>query len=199
LESSRKSKNELSDFLIQFENIDTYFLSKSNAFTHIHASKFDTAKDLLPMKDQMLGENIFTLYDDEVISKLSIKNVRHISTAIQTYYRYHHRPICFVHFNKTSILICVCGSVGFKFFNEFEIENAEDILYFTKSTLQTLNIDESEVILNLSGYIEEGYLFYKMLQRYFYQLEMAANDNFKVKDNLGKEHYYFEHFLNISF
>lgn len=199
LAAGRKNHDEYLSFINEYNHLSKFYLSKSNAFTHIHKSKINDIENLMPFKDQMNNEDIFTLYEDEWLEKVNIHTSKHISSAIQSRFKYADTPICYIHFNKGSIIICVCGNVGFKFFNEFEIENAEDIIYFTKSVLQTLQIDEEKVILKLSGYIEEGYLFYKMLLRYFHNLEFATAYNFQVNENAGKEHYYFDHYLNIAF
>ena len=199
MESGRKNLNEYDSLINAYPNLNKFHLSKSNSFTHIHEAKLAEVANLLPFKDHMNNEEIYTIYDDVWMQKINTHSVKHISTAIQSRFKYVDTPIAYIHFNKSSIIICVCGSVGFRFFNEFEIENAEDIIYFTKSVLQTLKIDEEKVILKLSGYIEEGYIYYKMLQRYFYNIEFATAYNFQVNENAGKEHYYFDHYLNIAF
>ena len=85
------------------------------------------------------------------------------------------------------------------FFNEFQIETAEDVIYYVMAVIkEACNLTLEEVTVLLSGQITVNSSFYQLLYRYIPRLETAAAAHFLTTSDVLGDHVYFDHFLNVN-
>lgn len=199
VESGRISENELNTFVSGFSDHNTamYFASKSTAFTHTDEIGLDTIKQSTQYQEFFdVNPNIYCCYNEDKFPHQT-DNLKHFSTLINDYYKYEAKTICYAHFGKNAMTLCITGLDGFKFYNNYEIENAADVIYFIKAVLQNTNTNEDSVHILVGGYLEEQSEIYKTMFRHFQNVDKAKGQNFAAKNEAINPHSYFDHYLNI--
>ncbi len=200
VESGRMGQNEVDGFIKDYDKlfVSKFLGSKSFAFTHVDDDTIEQLKNTTQYHDVTNNNpNIYCCFNDNNLQKNTL-NLKHFSSLIHQYYKDELCPVCFMHFGKNKLIICITGSQGFKFYNEYEIETGADAVYYTKAVLQNTDTIEDITKVILSGYIEDESELYKAVYRHFLKVEKASSNNFLVSNADINAHSYFDHFLNVS-
>ncbi len=199
VESGRIPINELGNFLNEFSALkgNIHFASKSHSYTHTDSLGLEAMKTKTAYQEFFdVNPTIHCCFNDENFPA-NTENLKHFSTIINDHFKYHSSMVCYAHFGKNNVVVCITGLDGYKFYNQYEIETASDVLYYVKAVLQNTDTDESMVNIMVGGYIEEQSEIYKTLYRYFKHVSKAEGQNFAAKNETINPHSYFDHYLNI--
>ncbi|MBK8699944.1 MAG: DUF3822 family protein [Saprospiraceae bacterium] len=199
LKTGTKPYHLLDEFIskVKPEGASLHTLSKSRYFTHIPLAELQGPLARLPYRDKMSGEDIVTCYDSETVYLQGV-NLKHFSTAIQHHYVFDTRDICHIHLGNSTASFCLCGKSGFKFYNEFDIQNAEDVIYYAQAVTKNFIPAETQPPVALSGLVEENSNLYKLLFRYLNPFGFANTYQFKTAQHEIGSHAFFDHYINIS-
>lgn len=193
VESNRMLLSELDIFLKKYDGLHVDYISKSRAFTHVTSDGISQIEGKTSHKDEM-SEGIYCYYNGEIASE----ELKHFSTSIYNYFKKMNEKICFIYFGKHKMCVHINDNNRFIFYNEFEIENEADALYYLKSVIQSLNIDDEKIRIVMAGYIEEGFAIYKTIYQYFKNVEFTVDSDFRINNKDVSNHAYFDHFLCIQ-
>jgi hypothetical protein len=197
-EAGRLNFDEVNEFIESKNNPIIKYGSKSKSFTHIDEKKLPELRSLTHFQNIIEGNPpIYCCFnDDNLVSK--VRNVDHFSGAIHHQFKYEWDDVIYVHLNKTSVILCLTGRNGFRFYNEFDYETSVDILYFLKSVMETTHIEPKNTKVFIGGYIEKLSEMFKIIYRYVDQIIFAKHQIYSVSNNVLDPHVYFDHILNLN-
>ncbi len=199
VESGRFPINEFQKFITENTGPSTtiHCTSKSSSFTHTDEAGLEIVKPQTLYKEFFdVNPTIYCCFNDTNFPP-GTENIKHFSTIVNDHFKYDAKMVCYAHFGKNTLILCITGLEGFKFYNQYEIETTADVLYFMKAVFQNTNTDESLINILVGGYIEEQSEIYKTMYRHFQNVTKASGLNFAAKNETINAHSYFDHYLNI--
>ena len=175
-----------------------YYMSTSKAFSFSAMENRPTLNADYLLYDLWQAQNAYCLYED----KNSIDSnweYKHVATAWAHFNHSTSDPAIWLHFKEKSITIACGTSHDFRLFNEYQIETAEDAIYYLFATCQqALGLNIEQVTVWISGQITVNSSFYQLLYRFIPKLHTLSSDKFTTKSEILGDHVYFDHYLNIS-
>lgn len=175
-----------------------YYMSTTHAFSFVTKENKATVMSDYVLCDRWLPQTARCLYED----KNSIDSnweYKHVATAWVNFDVSDSDRAIWLHFNEKSITIACGTSHHFRLYNEFQIETAEDAIYYLfASCQQSMGLSIEQVIVWISGQITVNSSFYQLLYRYIPNLQTLSSDKFTTNSEILGDHVYFDHYLNIS-
>lgn len=182
----------------QDKGVTVHYMSPSAAFTHLPVNEQDGHNNPNIYRDHWVDENILCFYEDAAIINSSW-DYKHITTASFQYYSLKNDKRIWLHFLDQSVQIACFEEGRFMFFNQYEIQTAEDVIYYTFAlTRQVFQTEPGDIHVEFSGQLTLNSSFYQLLFRYIKNLEAAQPTAFQTKNEDLADHIYFDHFLNIK-
>jgi hypothetical protein len=198
VEAGRLSPSDIYSFFIEYKDFPTHYSSKSRAFSHVDEGNIAALRSQTKYSELIdTNPNVYCCFFDDNYKSLSI-TPQHFSTILHHHYKYKGDKIGYIHFNKTSIIICITGSEGFKFYNEFDYETSTDALYYILAVLEKVEITHEEIKIFAGGYIDSDSELEKTLSKYLTHFELVNIEKLIVQNDDTNPHCYFDHYLNIN-
>ncbi|MCB0648879.1 MAG: DUF3822 family protein [Saprospiraceae bacterium] len=121
----------------------------------------------------------------------------HLSTALDHHYYLVSKKVCHVHFDFKRIHIYYKAEGQFQFYNNYEVETAEDVLYFVELIHNVvINNGMQRLPLEVSGLIEKESGIMDLLAKYYPEINFVSiGENVEGK---ALSHIYFGHYLNLA-
>lgn len=141
--------------------------------------------------------------DDQLISAVQEKfprqDVHHISSVFADYFYPSKRSILFAHFEKEMLHILHYSEGSFKFYNSYQVKEAEDYLYFVMQSYKLLGLDPAKDPLRISGDLFDHSSLFKLINRYVVHLEFMKPERLKLKKSLPEnvKHRYFDLYSTV--
>jgi hypothetical protein len=196
-EAGRLPLEDLDDLCEKYEGKKIYFGSKSKTFSHVDEGNLSILKGQTKYQELLdTNPNVYCCYFDDNFNSISIQP-QHFSSIIHHHFKYKSNHICYIHFNKKSIIICISGKEGFRFYNEFDFGSSEDALYYLLSVLDRTELNKENVEILAGGYIERNSEVFKLLYRYLDHFDLVNIEALQVMNADTNAHSYFDHYLNI--
>lgn len=175
-----------------------YYMSPSPAFTHVPVSEKNSFNETGLQKDEWTEDGIICFYQDPFLPKFNW-NYKHISTACFPFLKHKKGPRIWLHFREKSIQLAGVDNGNFLFFNEFEIQTAEDVIYYLFAvSRQVFLAAPDEIPVEFSGQLTVNSSFYQLIYRYIRHFEPVRHADFRTLNEEIADHVYFDHFLNIQ-
>ena len=182
----------------QSKGVSIHYMSPSPAFTHVPVNEQDGFDKPKIYRDHWIENNIICYYEDEVDIN-SNWNYKHITTASFQYYSQRNGKRIWLHFLDQLAQMACFDEGRFMFFNQYEIQSAEDVIYYLFAlSRQVFQTEPDEIHVEFSGQLTLNSSFYQLLFRYIRNLEAAHQTAFQTKNEDLADHIYFDHFLNIQ-
>ena len=128
---------------------------------------------------------------------LSNYKLKHISTAlIETIFgrsANKNEKKVFLNINSCNFNVLILEN-GLKFFNTFDFQNEEDILYYTLFACEQSGVDVQSDMLELAGEFEAGSGVHKLMSQYVKNISFAVTEKGIARGEIFKKiphHYYF--------
>jgi hypothetical protein len=134
-------------------------------------------------------------------TRLSNYKLKHISTSLIEILlssgSSRNEKKALININPGNINLVVMDK-GLKFFNTFEVQSAEDILYYTLFAFEQSGLDPQEDKVLLAGEIEAGSGVHKLLAQYIRHLSFAVSDKGIARGTklAAAPHHYFFNTIN---
>lgn len=121
----------------------------------------------------------------------------HLSTALDHHYYLTRQTVLHVHFEIKRIHLYYKADGQFMFYNNYEIETAEDVLYYIELIHNVvISNDQKRMPLEVSGMVERQSAYVELLAKYYPEINFVSSG---VKaDGERLSHIYFGHYLNLS-
>ncbi|MBP6396305.1 MAG: DUF3822 family protein [Saprospiraceae bacterium] len=182
----------------QQKGVSVHYMSPSVAFTHLPVNEDNEFNKPQVYCDQWVGENVVCYYEDAVNNNFNW-DYKHVTTASFQYYSQKSGKIIWLHFLDQSIQIACFEDGKFKFYNQFDIQTAEDVIYYLFAiSRQVLQTEPDNIQVEFSGQLTVNSSFYQLLFRYIKNLKAVHQAEFQTKNEDLADHIYFDHFLNIQ-
>ena len=92
-----------------------------------------------------------------------------------------NQNIAFINVNDKNFNLLLTNKDGLRFFNTFEFQNTEDIIYYTLFAMDQNKFDPLNDRVILAGEIEAGSGSHQMISRYIANLEFAITEKTIVR------------------
>lgn len=160
----------------------------SNNTAHLQAEDFKVFVDKFTDK---------TIYCKHVGSAILPQNTIHLATALDHLY-YLGKPTVFhVHFELKRLHIYYKEDGHFQFYNNYEIDTAEDVLYFIELVHNVvISNKDHRMPLEVSGLVERKSIYMDLVARYYPEINFVSTGLNANGESLN--HLYFGHYLNLA-
>lgn len=143
----------------------------------------------------------FVNVNNLIISEFGSFEYRHSSEVLLSYLIDHFKgetyPKTVVQINLRSIEIIQLENGKINFFNHFETNSKEDILYYVLFALEQMNIDPENALLHLCGYLRNKEDLNELLLSYIGTIETIVNPKLNLPPNFEKYKHH-RHLLNLT-
>jgi hypothetical protein len=206
LEILVKNLKVITDGRVVFSSAYTPALLVPQKYSDRKLLLFDTFFDLSAYKqysDNITEWQIVTVYSvPETINNIMINSfpsmqVCHTyTTAIKTHESGPNNQI-YVHFTTNYFRIIVKKEKQVLLAQTYTYKTPLDVVYYLLKIVYEFNLGQSEVILIISGLIEEHSAMYQELQNYFLNVQFPQSPGFVVPENEFPP-YYFNSLYNLA-
>ncbi|MEZ4911145.1 MAG: DUF3822 family protein [Saprospiraceae bacterium] len=125
-------------------------------------------------------------------------SLKHFCHVLDWWYVGRNSSVIHVHFDRKHLFI-YGKQQNQVFYNDFQVDGNEDILYFIMSAYKALNLSPKLIPLHISGWLESNSPLFTLLHGYFVVIHFVDLQNFDVKQGDSvKTHFYFDHYLNVT-
>ena len=183
------------------------FYSENNKSQLLSFNNSDSGHGKI-LSDDVRGSDIKVIYSiPEPIkiffdTHLSNHRLKHISTSLLEgqfiqHPRNQERKV-FLNINAGNFNLLLIDQRGLRFFNTFDYQNTEDIIYYTLFAMEQNQFDVQKDKVIVAGEIEAGSGSHQLLDNYIQHLEFAVSDKSIIRGNgmLQMPHHFFYNTLN---
>ncbi|MGF1555001.1 DUF3822 family protein [Paucihalobacter sp.] len=104
----------------------------------------------------------------------------------------------FINVNSAHIEMVVVNHGALQFYNYFEYQTVEDFIYYVLFSLEQLQFNPEEIVVNLTGDIEKDDALYTIAYKYIRHIQFYTPDYiFKISDNKQLKQPY-QHFIILN-
>ncbi|APD07750.1 hypothetical protein UJ101_02250 [Flavobacteriaceae bacterium UJ101] len=155
---------EFNSFLLPNDPIESKLIETLDIqFLHSYVESIEVQiKDLFPKKEVKILHSGYSL----------INQLSNFSSEIQYFVWFNFSSIELLYFNEEQLI----------FYNYFETETKEDILYYILFVAQQLEIDVNEIPIHLLGNIEKHSETIAMMKKYIRHVKIGINENITFKE-----------------
>jgi hypothetical protein len=131
---------------------------------------------------------------------LSNHRLKHIATTLlENQLLLNSKPnqnIVLINVNNSNFNLLMTNKDGLRFFNTFDFQNTEDVIYYTLFAMEQNKFDVTQDRVVLAGEIEAGSGAHQLMARYISKLEFAVTDKTVVRGN-GLTHLPHHFYFNV--
>lgn len=120
-----------------------------------------------------------------------------IDTLLQRFAKSETQQV-FINVNSAHIEMVVINHGALQFYNYFEFQTVEDFIYYVLFSLEQLQFNPEEIVVNLTGDIEKDDASYAIAYKYIRHIQFYTPDYiFKISDNKQLKQPY-QHFIILN-
>lgn len=142
---------------------------------------FEINSDEQLMHDKLLQSGINNCYAvnrnwlEKIKSFYPNATFQHFSSSfIESSLQYsHHETAAFVNFDSKQFELLVKKNQQLIFYNSFQYQTAEDVIYFVMYAFEQLSLSNTETQVLLSGQIEKDSAIYQLLYKYIKEVDFV--------------------------
>jgi hypothetical protein len=170
------------------------YCSLSDLFIHVPTDDVPMLKENNRVEEFQDAE-VAIIYDTKYHADIETK---HFSTIINKEYFGKLGNVMHCHYRENKLLMYVATDGTMLFYNQFEIENEADCVYYMNLCMQTLKLNQEKLNIVLSGLIDVQSTIYKTISIYFQNIEFADHSLNISNEEKFKKSFYFDHYINLS-
>jgi hypothetical protein len=179
------------------ESIKVLTYTSTNKYLFSQNFEIQNGEDFTSGLNKLTGQQVYVKY---INSHIDISAAKHLVTLLDDFYFLSKKNVVHLHFEKNRLHIYIRQNGLFIFYNNFEVENEQDVLYFTTLALDNINDPiPQDTIWSLSGWIDDNSTIHQKVKSHFPDFEFAITPlTFAPQMKDQKSHYYFIHYLNLQ-